>query len=251
MFVPLYDVNALRHIRRQYVTITLILINVLVFLVTSVAGTADFAAEASMELGFIPLIAHGKAVLDPSLVLIPKDFTYITYAFLHSDIWHIGVNMLFLWVFGDNVEDAMGHFRFLVFYLLTAAAAAWTHAFLYPDSNGPLIGASGAISAVVASYVFLHPRVRIWVLVLWRVPLPLPAFIPLAFWILQQFYMLAVDSEGTVSWAAHVGGILAGLALTPLLKRRAVPLLDRNTPRSRPEIIEPETPAEPPAKWGR
>ena len=257
MFVPLYDVNALKHIRVQYVTISLIVINVAVWLVTGLAATDEFSGRASMGLGYIPALLFDNRVLDPSLYLIPEDYTYITYAFLHGDVWHLATNMLFLWVFGDNVEDAMGHVKFLIFYLLAAAAAAWFHGFLDPQSTGPLIGASGAISAVVASYFMLHPKVRIWVLILWRIPLPLPAFIPLIVWILQQFYMLVVDRDGNVSWAAHAGGIVAGLALTPLLKRWAVPLFDRAivSPRAVEHVeaapATPEAPQKPPVHWGR
>jgi membrane associated rhomboid family serine protease len=140
---------------------------------------------------------------------------------------HLASNMLFLWVFGDNVEDALGHVRFLLFYGLCAAAAALLHGVISPLSEGPLIGASGAISGVIAAYLILHPRVRVWVLVLFRIPLPLPAFVPLIFWVFQQFYMLFADSGGAVSWAAHIGGMLAGSALVLLLRRRDVPLFDR------------------------
>ncbi|MDB5550659.1 MAG: rhomboid family intrarane serine protease [Rhizobium sp.] len=257
MFVPLYDVNALKHIRVQYVTISIIVINVAIWLVTGFAATDEFSGRASMGLGYIPALIFDNRHLDPSLYIVPEDFTYVTYAFLHGDFWHIATNMLFLWVFGDNVEDAMGHVKFLIFYLLCAAAAAWFHGYLDPHSTGPLIGASGAISGVVASYFLLHPKVRIWVLILWRIPLPLPAFIPLIFWILQQFYMLVVDNEGNVSWAAHAGGILSGLVLTPVLKRWAVPLFDRAIVS--PKAVEHhetdptagETLQKPPTHWGR
>jgi membrane associated rhomboid family serine protease len=256
MFVPLYDVNALKHIRLQYVTIGLIAVNVLVWLVTRFAATDEFAQATAVGLGYIPALFFDGAQLEPSLVLVPKGFSYVTYAFLHGDFWHIAMNMLFLWVFGDNVEDAMGHIRFLAFYLACAAAAAAFHGLIVPHSEGPLIGASGAISGVVAAYFFLHPKVRVWVLILWRIPLPLPAFIPLVFWILQQVYMLLVDTAGNVSFAAHVGGIIAGLVLTPILKRRGVPLFDRAllTPKG-VELRQAEKPgaaasAEPP-RWGR
>ncbi len=130
--------------------------------------------------------------------------------------------MLFLWVFGDNVEDAMGHVRFLIFYLLCAAAGALAAtASSSMTSEAPLIGASGAISGVVAAYFLLHPKVRVWVLVLFRMPLPLPAFMPLLLWIGQQFFMLAIDPDGDVSWGAHVGGIIAGALLILVLRRRA------------------------------
>ncbi len=123
----------------------------------------------------------------------------------------------------------MGHVRFLVFYLACAAAGAAVHALVMPTSDGPLIGASGAVSGVVAAYVLLPSQGPVWVLVLWRIPLPLPAALPLAFWIGQQFYFLVADTEGRVSFAAHVGGILAGAILVVILKRRTVPLFDRSS----------------------
>jgi membrane associated rhomboid family serine protease len=254
MFVPIYDVNALKHIRLQYVTLGLIALNTIIWLATGFFASDDFAAEASVGLGFIPALIHDYAVLDAELKIAPEGATFVTYAFLHGSFMHLASNMLFLWVFGDNVEDAMGHMRFILFYLLCAAAGAWLHGMVLPQSDGPLIGASGAISGVVASYFFLHPRVRVWVLILWRFPLPLPAFIPLIFWIGQQFYMLLVDSDGSVSWAAHVGGIIAGLVLTPLLKRRETPLLDRQIVKpTAVELSEGEKPAQSDdtPRWGR
>ena len=233
MFIPLHDRNELDHIDRQYVTLGLIGLNVAIWLVTAVSGeTGAFAMATVLGLGYIPAVANGFANLAPGLAIVPEGATYVTYAFLHADIWHLGANMLFLWVFGDNVEDAMGHLRFLAFYLLCAAAGAVAHGLVDPRSEAPLIGASGAVAGVVAAYLVLHPRVRLWVLVLGRFPLPLPAFVPLTLWIAYQFYMLAFDTQGEVSWAAHVGGILAGFALVALMKRRAVPLFDR-------EIVSP------------
>jgi membrane associated rhomboid family serine protease len=226
MFIPLHDVNALKHIRVQYVTIGLIAVNVAVWALAAVSpsGIAELAA---LGLGFIPAVAFDTAVLDPSLVIVPSDATYVTYAFVHLDFWHLASNMLFLWVFGDNVEDALGHFRFLIFYLLCAAAGAALHGLVTPVSEGPLIGASGAISGVVAAYFILHPRVRLWVLVFFRIPLPLPAFIPLTLWVGQQFLMLGLDMDGMVSWGAHVGGMIAGGLLVLVMRRRGVPLFDR------------------------
>jgi hypothetical protein len=122
---------------------------------------------------------------------VPEEATYITYAFLHGDIFHLGGNMLFLWVFGDNVEDALGHLRFLLFYLLCAAAGALMHGLLGPDSQVPLIGASGAVAGVVAAYLMLHPRVKVWILAFGRIPLRIPAYIALGLWILFQLVMIA------------------------------------------------------------
>ena len=108
MFIPLHDRNGLEHIRLQYVTITLIVINVLAWLVTGPLAGEEIAARAATGLGFIPAVVFDFATLDPSLVIVPPDATLVTYAFLHTDIIHLGSNMLFLWVFGDNVEDALG-----------------------------------------------------------------------------------------------------------------------------------------------
>ena len=256
MFIPLYDANGLEHIKVQFVTIGLIVVNVAVWLVTDLAATQGFSNHMSLGLGFIPAVVFDHARLPPDLVIVPEGWTFLSYAFLHGNFMHLAGNMIFLWVFGDNVEDAMGHVRFLIFYLLAAAAAALVHGLLIPDSEGPLIGASGAISAVVAAYFLLHPKVRVWVLVLWRIPLPLPAAIPLAFWIGQQFYMLVVGRDSAVSWAAHVGGIVAGLLLVVVFRRRGVPLFDRAIVTPRAVVHKGEPPAaEPqpgnPVRWGR
>jgi membrane associated rhomboid family serine protease len=232
MFIPLHDAVELKYIRVQYVTISIIALNISVWLFTAIASP-EAVEHASLGLGFIPAVIFDYAILDPSLVIVPDDATFITYAFLHMDFWHLASNMLFLWVFGDNVEDALGHLKFLIFYLLCAAAGAALHGFVAPSAEGPLIGASGAISGVVAAYFLLHPRVRVWVLVLFRIPLPLPAFIPLALWIVQQFVMLALDMDGMVSWGAHVGGIIAGAVLVLVMRRSGVPLFDR-------EIVTPK-----------
>ncbi|MBY4632318.1 rhomboid family intramembrane serine protease [Rhizobium croatiense] len=233
MFIPLHDANTLKHIKVQWVTLALIALNVAVWLFTSLES--EQAAQATtVGLGYIPAVAFGQAQLAEGLDIVPEPLTYLTYAFVHSGFWHLASNMVFLWVFGDNVEDAMGHMRFLVFYLLCAAAGALCHGLLTTTPEAPLVGASGAISGVVAAYVMLHPRVRVWVLVFFRVPLPLPAFVPLLLWIGQQFFMLAFAPDADVSWGAHVGGILAGAVLILALRRRGVPLFDRKivTPRA-------------------
>ena len=227
MFIPLHDANTLKHIKVQWVTMGLIAVDLAVWLFTGVVASQSVSQATIVGLGYIPAVAFHHARLEPALALIPEPLTYITYSFVHSGFWHLAPNMLFLWVFGDNVEDAMGHLRFLVFYLLCAAAGALVHGLVGMTSQAPLVGASGAISGVVTAYVVLHPGVRVWVLVLMRVPLPLPAFVPLLLWIGQQFVMLALEPDGSISWGAHVGGIVAGGLLVPILRRRGVPLFDR------------------------
>lgn len=253
MFIPLHDANRLRHIRRQYVTLGLIAANCIVFLLTAV-GTDQFTEATVIGLGYIPSTVFDIAERPAEWVLVPDNATYVTYAFLHGDIWHLGGNMLFLWVFGDNVEDALGHVKYLIFYLACAAAGAWLHGMIAPASEAPLIGASGAIAGIVAAYLMLHPRVKIWVLALGRIPLRLPAWILLALWILFQFAMIGIGGEDQISWAAHVGGIIAGAVLVLFLRRKDVPLFDRDvvTPKAVevPVPVEPE-PAPPPSPWGR
>ena len=201
-------------LRSLMVTIGLIAANVLVFLFTGMASE-ETAILATVGLGYIPSVAFDVVDLPPELYYVPESATWLTYAFVHNDIFHLGGNMLFLWVFGDNVEDALGHVRFLIFYLLCAAAGAALHGILVPASEVPLIGASGAIAGVVAAYLMLHPRVKIWVLAFARIPLRVPAWIVLTLWIGFQVLMLLAQGEEQVSWACHVGGILAGVVLLP------------------------------------
>ena len=254
MFIPLHDANSLRYIRLQYVTLGLIAANVIVYLLT-VLGSDQFTEAAVVGLGYIPSTVFNIAERPPELIFVPDNATYITYAFLHGDIFHLGGNMLFLWVFGDNVEDALGHVKFLLFYLACAVAGAFLHGVIAPDSQSPLIGASGAIAGIVAAYLILHPRVKIWILALGRIPLRLPAWIVLALWILFQFAMIAIGGEDQISWAAHIGGIVAGAALVLLLRRKDVPLLDRTVVTPKAVEVAPPGPIEPqpeaPSPWGR
>jgi membrane associated rhomboid family serine protease len=164
--------------------------------------------------------------------------------------------MLFLWVFGDNVEDALGHFRYLVFYLACAIGGALFHGMVAPDSQAPLIGASGAIAGVVVAYLILYPRVKIWILAFARIPLRIPAYIPLALWILLQFTMFALGGEDQISWACHVGGIISGAVLVFLLRRRNAPLTDEAVlmplavETRQQGTVEPSD-GQPPSPWER
>ncbi|WP_095084856.1 rhomboid family intramembrane serine protease [Mesorhizobium sophorae] len=257
MFIPLYDTNRLRHIRLQYVTIGLIVVNALVYFATALGGE-NFSNAAVLGLGFIPAVVHDTAELDPRFVVVPESLSYLTYSFLHADIFHLGGNMLFLWVFGDNVEDALGHVRYLIFYLLCAIAGAAFQGLIAWDSQVPLIGASGAIAGVVVAYLILYPRVKVWVLAFARIPLRIPAFIPLVLWVAFQVVMFAAGGEDRISWACHIGGIIAGAILVLVLRSRGVPLFagpDEDVPvapadQPAAEPVTPDPPAATP-RWGR
>ena len=181
--------------------------------------------------GLIPAVLQRSMVRPAGRDCSPSSpdwLTLITYAFLHADFWHLLGNMLFLWVFADNIEDAFGHVRFLIFYLLCAIGAGLVFVLSDPESQTPLVGASGAIAGVVAAYLMLHPQQKIWVLVLFRIPLRLRAFWVLGFWVLFQFYsILVAQPSEQVAWWAHVGGLVTGAILVLVLRRRGVPLFDR------------------------
>jgi membrane associated rhomboid family serine protease len=157
--------------------------------------------------------------------------------FLHGGLLHLGGNMLYLWIFGDNIEDSMGHVRYLVFYLLTGTVAALTQGALDPTSEIPMIGASGAVSGILGAYILLHPgaTVRVFVFLgLFMTIMHIPALIVLGVWFGGQLLSAASAPPGEpgIAFAAHIGGFVGGLALIWFFKRRRVPLLE--PPRHRP-----------------
>ena len=227
MFVPISDDNPLKRIRFQYVTVGLIVVNVLIYLLESAGHpSARFVSSFAVvpqEL-FQVHILRGEAPFSADAVAIPERATLFTYMFFHGDVFHLFGNMLFLWVFGDNVEDAMGHVRYFVFFIACGVAGALLHATMLPDSQDGLIGASGAISGVIAAYVMLHPRVGVWVLALKVIPLRITAAIALGLWIVLQFVMVALPQSGPTAWWAHIGGLLTGAILIVFLRQPGVRL---------------------------
>lgn len=242
MFIPLNDTNALKHVRLQYVTIGIVVLNCLIWLAmgTPALYGKEQVLAANYSYGFVPAVVNGYQTLPVDLERIPEILTYFSYSFFHADFMHLAGNMLFIWVFGDNVEDAMGHFRFLIFYLACAACGAYAHSLMDPQSAAPLIGASGAAAGIVGAYILLHPRVKVWILAMGRIPLRIPAVFVLGAWIAFQFYSLITDSESQVSWATHVGGILAGMVLILFMRRSGVELFDRdiNVVVNTPEVLD-------------
>jgi len=254
MFIPLSDANKLKHIRLQYVTLIIIAANCLIWLVMGTPALfGDGAIKATVyEYGFIPSVVNGYERLPAYLDGLPPMLTYVSYSFFHADFMHLAGNMLFIWVFGDNIEDALGHFKFLVFYLASAVAGAWLHGFMEPQSSIPLIGASGAAAGIVGAYILLHPKIRIWVLALGKIPLRIPAIFVLGAWIGFQVYQFSTDTTGQVSWAAHVGGIIMGVILLFVLKSRDVVLFDRDVDVVVPEPVGvPKKVESPPVNAGK
>jgi rhomboid family protein len=218
-----------------FVTIALVGLNVAVFLYQLSLGLSGDvsgrgAAEAFvMEFGAVPCRLTGVCGS-------PDDFpspllTIITSMFLHGGLLHVGGNMLYLWIFGDNVEDILGHGRFLLFYLLSGLAAAVAQTFSAPRSHIPMIGASGAISGVLGAYLIVFPYASILTLVMFGFFIRfvhVPAMIVLGFWVVLQllngYLTLSVSTGGAetggVAWFAHIGGFLAGIVLLFLLRPR-------------------------------
>jgi membrane associated rhomboid family serine protease len=182
-----------------------------------------------VPLAASPAVLLTDARLPPDLQWIPRYASPFTSMFLHGGWLHLLGNMLYLWIYGDNVEDSMGHARYLLFYVLCGAAAICAQALSQPHSAYPIIGASGAISGVLGAYLLLFPRAQVLTLVLlpfFFTTLRLPAMLLLLLWFAVQLVSdLAVHGGGSsVAFRAHIGGFLAGMLLVPLFKRREVPL---------------------------
>jgi len=227
VFIPVNDVNRRSWIRYHYVTVALIAACILVFFL-QVAGGEEAFNTIVYAFGTIPSVLFGAKSLPPELALIPAWLTLATGIFLHGDIMHLLGNMLFLWVFGDNVEDAMGHGKFLLFYLLCGVIAALAHSIVDPGTDMPLIGASGAISGVLGAYFILHPRVQVWVLLFAFIPVRLPTFIVLGSWALLQLVQSLNSNPQTdnVAWWAHIAGFASGAWLIRYFRYPHVALWD-------------------------
>jgi membrane associated rhomboid family serine protease len=232
LFIPLSDDNPLKFLRYQWVTVGIITANVIVFVLQLcglglAAGTSFAVVPAELvQVGILGGSAHGPN----DFVAVPEMLTLLTYMFLHTDVVHLASNMMFLWVFGDNVEDAMGHARYLVFYLLCGIAAALAQTMIEPHSQLPLIGASGAVAGTIAAYLILHPRVLVWVLALRVIPLRVTATWILGLWVATQLFMVLLNRGDYVAWWAHVGGMAAGGLLVVPLRRPGIALFDRGAP---------------------
>jgi membrane associated rhomboid family serine protease len=234
-FLPLYDDNPTTRI--PVVTYALIGLCAIVFLWQ--LGQDDRVVAYSF--GMIPSVLFGTAALPAKLAVVPPWATIFTSMFLHSGWLHIGGNMLFLWIFGNNIEDVLGHVRYLLLYLLSGAAAALGQALTDPSSTVPMLGASGAVAGVLGAYLLMYPYANVHVLVLLLIFLRIitvPAWILLCLWFGAQLVsgLLSGSGAGVAFWA-HVGGFVTGIVLLMLMRPRGGTLW--RPPRSAPFAAMP------------
>jgi membrane associated rhomboid family serine protease len=236
--IPLRDDNPTR--TTPFLTVGLIAANALVFLYQ--LSLPPRAAKLFVyQFGMIPAVVFGTDQLPSSVAAIPPTLTLFTSMFLHGGFMHLAGNMLYLWIFGNNIEDAMGHARFLAFYLVCGLLASLSHAFSNLGSEIPSLGASGAISGVLGAYLLLYPRAQVLVLIpIWFFMrlMYIPAAFALGMWFLLQLLSgsLSGSQGGGVAWWAHIGGFVAGMALVGLFKQRSVRFF--NPPHYRSSRIE-------------
>jgi membrane associated rhomboid family serine protease len=220
--IPLRDDNP--STIKPAVTIGFVILCVLVFLWQFSLGPVQ-GERIVYALGAIPAVLLGHRELPPDLALVPPAMTMLTSMFMHGGWMHLIGNMLYLWIFGDNVEDSMGHVRFAVFYVLCGLAAVGAQALPEPGSTIPMVGASGAISGVLGAYLLLFPHARVLVAIPFGFILHttrIPAGLVLALWFGLQLLsnLMTPAGAGGVAFRAHIGGFIAGMLLIPFFKQR-------------------------------
>ena len=233
--IPFSDSTTHQH-GRPVVNIALTVINAIVFLYSITIGGVGFLGGSSniaiidfyFSWGFIPLKLSDpesfSALGIPFASPVPTLATIFSAMFMHGGLLHIGSNMVYLWVFGDNVEARMGHARYLLFYLFVGVFATLSHWFFFQDSYTPLIGASGAISGVLGAYLMLFPHNRVKVVIIFFLitAATLPAMYVLGFYMLLQLFQLVasigVSEQVSVAIWAHIGGFIAGAAIVAIYK---------------------------------
>ncbi|HUE77062.1 MAG TPA: rhomboid family intramembrane serine protease [Longimicrobiales bacterium] len=215
-----------------FFTLLLVAANIAVWVLVQGAGLDEGTLVSSVcRFGAIPAEITGRpGSLPPGVPALCAEggytwLTLLTSMFLHGGWMHLIGNLWFLWIFGNNIEDSMGRFRFLLFYLLTGLAAAGAHIFSTPGSAIPTVGASGAISGIMGAYLVLYPRVRVHTLFIFIVfikVIPLPAWVMLLYWFAIQILLgtgTGADAAGVAFWA-HIGGFAAGAVLVKVFERK-------------------------------
>jgi membrane associated rhomboid family serine protease len=245
MVVPIYDDNPFTQPVKPYVTWALIAANILVFL--HEAAAPQTGLERMIDAySLTPAALSGDI---GSRGALPAYVTLITYQFFHADIGHLFGNMIFLWVFGDDIERALGRLLFLVFYLVCGVAGGLVFVGYDPHSSIELIGASGAIAGIVIAYVMLRPCAKITVLI-GIIPLRVSAYWVVGLFVITQLWNLGAASKSDVAYWCHFGGMLAGACLFPLMKPRDLKLFECIRPESEKVIRVGPLPAARPSQIG-
>jgi len=218
VFIPLKDENPTARIPAATAALVAINIAVFIFQVLSSKGLEYYV----LRMGAIPYeISHFRTLADFPVARVSPPLSLLLHMFLHGSPFHLAGNMLYLWIFGNNVEDVLGRFRFVVFYLLCGLSASLTHVAFNPGSTVPMIGASGAIAGVLGAYFLLFPRARVKTFVFLFVfiqVVSVPAALILGLWFVMQ--LLNIGLGGGVAWFAHIGGFLFGMAFIRVFHKK-------------------------------
>jgi membrane associated rhomboid family serine protease len=220
MVMPLYDDNPFKLPHKPVMSWSLLCITIIAYVLEF--SINDDPLVTVNRWGLLPASLTGSYVFPGAITSL---LTLFTYQFLHADITHLAGNMIFVWVFADNVEEALGPWRFLAFYLLVGALAGAVFAFSDPSSKVPLVGASGSIAGVVIAYLMLRPCAKLTAVV-FLIPLRISAYWIIGVFIALQVINLDSTARSDVAWWCHVGGMLAGAALLPLLRLPGVKLFE-------------------------
>ena len=218
--IPLKDDNPTGSF--PFITITIIIANILIFILQVISEGGDVQLSAQFALIPVRFTSDIPVVINSQTdFVINPFFTLITYAFLHGGIGHLAFNMLFLWIFGNNIEDALGHIKFIFFYVLCGVGAALLHLVMNLDSSALMVGASGSIAGVLGAYLILYPHAHIHTLFLFifiiRI-IKVPAVFFIGFWFFIQIMSVVGGGGGSTAWYAHIGGFIVGLILIMAMK---------------------------------
>lgn len=220
--IPLKDDNPVS--KTPVVTYSLIAICIIVF-VLEITSSSYSTGQLFYSYGVIPAVLTGKAELPVTIATIPAELTLISSMFMHGGFMHLVGNMLYLWIFADNIEDGLGPIKFIIFYILAGIAAALTQVYMNTNSTIPMVGASGAIGGVLGAYLVNYPKAKVLVLIplgFFSQIVRIPAKYVLGFWFVLQFISSSFSSSegGGVAYGAHIGGFIFGVIAILFFNRR-------------------------------
>jgi membrane associated rhomboid family serine protease len=231
MVMPLYDDNPFRLPHRPIMTWGLIVVNLIIYVTEYATDSIQFVSRST---GLTPAALINEVSVPGGLSPV---LTLFTYQFLHADIVHVLSNMIFLWVFGDDIEECLGRLRFLAFYLTVGVVGGLVYVVSDPHSSMPLIGASGSISGLVIAYVMLRPCAKVTVLTFGVIPMRISAYWVVGVFVVLQFYSLEYSSKSEVAYWCHIGGMVAGGALFAFMRPVGVLLFECIRAPKEPVVI--------------